>query len=39
MKGRGGRRSEQLLDKLKESRGYCKLKNTNTISHSVEKLD
>jgi len=26
MKGRGGRRSKQLLDSLKERRGYCELK-------------
>ena len=26
MKGKGGRRRKQLLDELKEMKGYCKLK-------------
>jgi len=33
--GRRGSRPKQLLDDLKESKGYCKLKESTT-SHSVE---
>jgi hypothetical protein len=32
--GRRGRRLKQLLDELKETRGYCKLKE-ETLDHTV----